>query len=244
MHGQLATVVALARAVAEGQRSEVGCEVAVCPPFVYLPAVAQALASGTVALGAQNVCDREGEGAYTGEISGRMLRELGCRYAIVGHSERRHIYGESDDLIARKFVASQRAGLTPILCVGETLGEREAEATEQVLARQIDAVVAIAGAAALEQSVIAYEPVWAIGTGRTASPAQAEAAHAFIRAQISAHVPAIAQDLRILYGGSVKADNARSLFEQDNVDGGLIGGASLDADGFLKICRQAGVKTS
>jgi triosephosphate isomerase len=185
------------------------------------------------------MCDHGGAGAFTGEVSGKMLLEFGCRYVIVGHSERRHIYGESNKLVARKFATAQDIGLCPILCVGETLDEREAEATEHVLAQQLDAVMAASGIDAFEQAVIAYEPVWAIGTGRTATPAQAQVAHAFIRAQLMQHAPEIARKVRILYGGSVKADNARALFAQSDVDGGLIGGASLDSDAFLKICSEA-----
>jgi triosephosphate isomerase len=179
-------------------------------------------------------------GAFTGEIAGAMLKDFGCSMVIVGHSERRALYAESDDLVARKFRAAQQSGLIPILCVGELLSEREANQTEAVVARQLDAVVAQAGVAALATAVIAYEPVWAIGTGRTASPEQAQAVHRFIRARIAASDARIADGLRILYGGSVKASNAKELFAQPDIDGGLIGGASLNADEFVAICRAAG----
>jgi triosephosphate isomerase len=169
-----------------------------------------------------------------------MLRELGCRYVIVGHSERRHLYGERDVQVAAKFGAAQRVGLVPILCLGETLDEREQGATEEVVGRQLQAVIATAGVGALADAVIAYEPVWAIGTGRTASPEQAQAVHAAIRGRVGAADSGIAERLPVLYGGSVKAGNAAALFAMPDIDGGLIGGASLVADEFLAICRAAG----
>ncbi len=214
-------------------------EVAVCPPFVYLQMVADQMGGGSMALGAQNVCDHAGQGAYTGEIAPAMLKEIGCRYAIVGHSERRSLYGENDHQVAQRFCAAQAGGLIPILCVGEHLAERESGNTEAVVTRQLDAVVAAAGISALQTAVIAYEPVWAIGTGKTATPEQAQAVHAFIRAKIATQDATIAADLRILYGGSVKGANARELFGGPDIDGGLIGGASLDAQEFLTICRAA-----
>ncbi len=214
-------------------------EVAVCPPYVYLP-LAQSLLEGTpIRLGAQDVCDQD-SGAFTGEVSAPMLGEIGCRYVIVGHSERRNLYGETDEVVARKFAAAQRGGLVPILCVGELLEERERGITEQVVARQLDAVLDETGIGGFANAVVAYEPVWAIGTGRTATPDQAQAVHAFIRERLRAQDVQIADGLRILYGGSVKGSNAAELFAQPDIDGGLIGGASLHADEFLTICRAAG----
>ncbi len=196
--------------------------------------------SGTpIGLGAQDVSD-EDSGAYTGEVAGAMLQDVGCRYVIVGHSERRSIYGESDEFTARKHAAALRHGLTPILCVGELLEEREQGATEQVVERQLDAVIDLVGIEGLNGAVIAYEPVWAIGTGKTATPEQAQEVHAFIRGRLGSESTAIAESTRILYGGSVKAANAPELFSMPDIDGGLIGGASLSADEFLAICRAAG----
>lgn len=213
--------------------------VAICPPFVYLEQVT-ALADGLpVAIGAQNLGDHEG-GAYTGEVSAAMLADIGCRYAIVGHSERRTLYGEGDGTVARKFELALFAGLTPILCVGETLEQRDAGRTDAVVEAQLRAVISHAGTAAFTGAVVAYEPVWAIGTGRNASPAQAQGVHRLIRDTIAAGDATIAAALPILYGGSVKPDNAGELFAMEDIDGGLIGGASLDADDFLAICRAAG----
>lgn len=216
-----------------------GPEIVLCPPAVYLDSVGAALKGTRLRLGAQNICDQEKPGAYTGEIHGGMLKELGCAYVIVGHSERRALYGESDEVVARKFKAAQSCGLTPILCVGETLQQREAIQTEPVLRRQLDAVLNLCGVQSFAAAVVAYEPVWAIGTGRNATPEQAQAAHAFLRAQIALRDVRIAAALRVLYGGSVKSDNAAALFRGADVDGGLIGGASLKADEFLAICAAA-----
>ncbi|HEY9145295.1 MAG TPA: triose-phosphate isomerase, partial [Thiobacillus sp.] len=179
------------------------------------------------------------KGAFTGEVSTAMLLDFGCRYVIVGHSERRSLYGESDELVAKKYLAAQSAGLTPILCVGESLDERESGVTEAVVARQLDAVIKAAGVASLVKAVLAYEPVWAIGTGKTATPEQAQAVHAFIRGKIAALDAGVADQLIIQYGGSVKAANAAELMAQPDIDGGLIGGASLVADEFIAICRAA-----
>lgn len=239
MNGSRERVAALVEGIRAGMGSVERAEVAVCPPFVYIPQVAGLLDGTGIALGAQNVCDHAEEGAYTGEVAGSMLAELGCRYVIVGHSERRNLYGESDELVARRFAAARRAGLTPILCVGELLAERERGETEAVVARQLDAVLALEGAAAFREAVIAYEPVWAIGTGRTATPEQAQEVHAFIRRRLAGHDAGVAEAARILYGGSVKGSNAADLFAQPDIDGGLIGGASLKADEFLTICRAA-----
>jgi triosephosphate isomerase len=214
-------------------------EVLVCPPFVYLWETGRILNGSDVALGAQSIC-AEAQGAFTGEVSGAMLRDVGCSYVLVGHSERRQIFGESDALVARKFVAAQAQGLVPVLCVGETLEEREAGRTTEVVARQLDAVLAVSGVNSFERAVIAYEPVWAIGTGRTASPEQAQEVHAMIRARVAALDGTIAASVRVLYGGSVKASNARELFAMADIDGGLVGGASLKAEEFAQICAAAG----
>lgn len=239
MNGSSASNKALLDGLKQGLSVIKATEVAVCPPFVYLREVGEQLKGTGVALGAQNLSEQTA-GAFTGEISGAMLNDFGCRYVIVGHSERRAIYGESDALVARKFAAARKAGLIPILCVGELLEEREAGTTEQVIARQLDAVLALEGIAALAQAVVAYEPVWAIGTGKTASPAQAQEVHAFIRSKLAAQDATIAAGLRILYGGSVKGSNAVELFGMADIDGGLIGGAALQADDFLAICQAGG----
>lgn len=238
MHGSLAANARLLDALKAGLKPAAGTGYAVCVPYAYLHQAAAALSGGSIAWGAQNVSEHDA-GAYTGEISGAMLKEFGCRYAIVGHSERRSLYGESDRQVAAKFVAARRAGLTPILCVGETLGERERGETERVVERQLEAVMTAAGVAAVTEAVLAYEPVWAIGTGRTATPQQAQDVHAFIRALIARRDGAAAGRLTMLYGGSVKAANARELFAMPDVDGGLIGGASLVADDFIAICSAA-----
>ena len=238
MHGSRAENAGLVRTLLDLLKPEARAEVLLCPPFVYLWEVGRQLKDSDVALGAQSVC-AEAQGAFTGEVSGAMLGDVGCRYVLVGHSERRQLYGESDALVARKFMAAQSAGLLPVLCVGETLEEREAGRTGEVVSRQVDAVLAVSGVAALERAVIAYEPVWAIGTGRTASPAQAQEVHAMIRAQVAALDGTIAASVRILYGGSVKASNARELFAMADIDGGLVGGASLKAEEFAQICAAA-----
>ena len=238
MHGSRAENAELIEALLLGLPGQTPVEIAVCPPFVYLWEAARLLKSSSIALGAQSVC-AEALGAFTGEVSASMLKDVGCRYVIVGHSERRAIYKEDDALVARKFLAVQSQGLIPILCVGETLEERERGQTMQVVSRQLTAVLDLAGAAALRTAVIAYEPVWAIGTGKNASPAQAQEVHAHIRTAIAGRDVKIAADVRILYGGSVKAANAHELFAMPDVDGGLVGGASLKADEFLKICASA-----
>ena len=239
MNGGRAANADLLQAVKAGAAKTTAVEMLVCPAFVHLESVGGSLAGSPVLLGAQNLSDQEKPGAFTGEIHGAMLKELGCRYVIVGHSERRALYGETDAVVARKFKTAQVLGLTPILCVGETLQEREANQTEAVLKRQLDAVIEANGIAAFSNAVIAYEPVWAIGTGKTATPEQAQAAHAFLRTQLAARDGNIARLLRLLYGGSVKADNANTLFAGADVDGGLIGGAALKADEFLAICAAA-----
>ncbi len=238
MHGSRAENAELIEALLLGLPGQTPVEIAVCPPFVYLWETARLLKSSIIALGAQSVC-AEAVGAFTGEVSASMLKDVGCRYVIVGHSERRAIYKEDDALVARKFLAAQSQGLIPILCVGETLEERERSHTIQVVSRQLTAVLDLAGATALRTAVIAYEPVWAIGTGKNATPAQAQEVHAHIRTAIAGRDAKIAADVRILYGGSVKAANAHELFAMPDVDGGLVGGASLKADEFLKICASA-----
>src|SRR5215831_19021217 len=209
-----------------------GRKLAVCVPHPYLFQAQAALSGSAIAWGAQNLSEREA-GAFTGEVSATMVAEFGCRYAIVGHSERRTLFGDIDTLVAAKAAAAIGAGLTPIVCVGETLAEREAGSTERVVGRQLDAVIAALGTK-LSAVVLAYEPVWAIGTGRTASPQQAQDVHRFLRSRVAA-ADAKAADVLLLYGGSVKADNAKALFRCPDIDGGLIGGASLKADEFLTI---------
>jgi triosephosphate isomerase len=215
-----------------------GVTCAVCVPFPYLQQTQQLLTGTTVTWGAQDV-SQFGAGAYTGAVTGAMLREFGSVYAIVGHSERRSIFGETDAVVAAKFKAALHAQLTPILCVGETLEQRESGAMESVVRSQINAITDAAGISALSNAIVAYEPVWAIGTGKTASPEQAQAAHRFIRDRIAQQDADVASGLRILYGGSVKASNAGELFAMPDIDGGLIGGASLIADEFVSICRAA-----
>ena len=214
-----------------------GCDVAVCAPFPYLAETALAFAGSDLRWGAQD-CSMHEQGAYTGEVSAAMLAEFGCRYAIVGHSERRQYHHESDQLVADKAKAALAKGVTPIVCVGESLAQREAGETDAVVKRQLSAVIHTLAHCAGEM-VVAYEPVWAIGTGRTATPEQAQAVHALLRAQLHAATPH-ADRMKILYGGSVKADNAAALFAQPDIDGGLIGGASLKASDFIAICRAAG----
>ena len=236
MNGDLQFAIDLIEAIKAGDAGK--AELAVCPPAVYLMKVGGMLAESGIALGAQNVCDQE-KGAFTGEVSANMLRECGCRYAIVGHSERRTLYGESDRLVAERFAMALEAGLEPILCVGETLDEREGGVTETIVGRQIDAVVERCGVDAFARAVIAYEPVWAIGTGQVATPEQAQAVHAFIRARLAGAGEDVAQKVQILYGGSMNPGNAGELLAQPDIDGGLIGGASLKANDFLAIAQAA-----
>ncbi|NNJ97425.1 MAG: triose-phosphate isomerase [Gammaproteobacteria bacterium] len=214
-------------------------EVVVCPPFVYIPTVATEIAGSAIKLAAQNMCDKD-VGAFTGEISGPMLKDSGCEYVILAHSERRAMFGETDEVAARKYAAALNNNLKPIFCIGETLGEREQDITEDVIARQIDAIINAEGVASLANAVIAYEPVWAIGTGKTATPDQAQNVHAFIRQRVANLDAGIAESLRILYGGSMNPGNAADLIAQPDIDGGLIGGASLKADDFLAIINAAG----
>jgi triosephosphate isomerase len=231
MHGNRAANQALLDAVVAGIGALAEVECAVCVPYPYLGEVSGRLAKTRLAWGAQNLSEHA-QGAFTGEVSAAMLAEFACRYAITGHSERRQLFGETDAAAAAKFAAALAHGITPILCVGETLAERDAGRTEQVVERQLQAVLDLSGRKSFEQAVLAYEPVWAIGTGRTASPEQAQAVHAFLRARV---LP----ETRILYGGSVKAVNAESIFAMPDVDGGLIGGASLVAGDFVAIVKAA-----
>ncbi|MGA0805030.1 MAG: triose-phosphate isomerase [Pseudohongiellaceae bacterium] len=255
MHGQGAQAAALMQALVAGLADAAGVDVLVCPPFVHLALAQAALAEvaaggvagggskhgsakGRMQLGAQNV-HQEDEGAFTGEISAPMLADAGCSHVLVGHSERRALCGETDAIVAAKFVAAQRAGLTPVLCVGESAAQRQQGSTAGIVRRQLQAVVESAGAEAFAGAVIAYEPVWAIGTGLTARPEQAQEVHALIRAELSQCGCAGAAQVRILYGGSVRAANAAELLGQPDIDGALVGGASLVADEFLAICRAA-----
>jgi triosephosphate isomerase len=210
----------------------------VLPPFPYLPLVDSLTDATPVMLGAQNL-SAHASGAYTGEVSGGMLADWNCSHVLVGHSERRALYGESSEMVAKKFVAAQDAGLQPILCVGESLEDREAGRTDEVVGGQLKAVLEAAGIQAFSRAVVAYEPVWAIGTGQTASPEQAQQVHASIRAQLAAEDATIAGRVRILYGGSVKPGNAADLFACEDIDGGLIGGASLQAESFMGIYQAA-----
>lgn len=237
MNGTLSSARQLTAAILEGLDAA-AVEAAICVPYVYLPATAEQVANTSLVLGAQNVAD-QASGAYTGEVSASMLKEFNCKYAIVGHSERRSYYGDSNASVAARFEQALAAGICPILCVGETLQQREQGETFKVIDEQLDTAIERTGVEAFAGAVIAYEPVWAIGTGKTASDEQAQEVHQYIRNRIAALNPQIAEKLQILYGGSVKADNAEGLFAMPDIDGGLIGGASLDASSFLKICHAA-----
>ncbi len=236
MNGSYAANDALLTQILPVLSEKAELQVALCPPFPYLSQVGQALSGSRVWLGAQTA-NPNPSGAHTGEVSVLMLRELGCEYVLVGHSERRQSYGESDEDVVARFTAIQSAGLTPVLCVGETLQQREAGETEAVVGDQIKAVLGAGGIDWFDGAVVAYEPVWAIGTGKTATPEQAQQVHAFIRSLLASHSEPIAGRLPILYGGSVKADNARTLAHQVDVNGALVGGASLDAAEFMNICQ-------
>ena len=239
MHGSRADNARLVEELIAGHPDRAAAEFLVLPPFVYLQEVGRLIRDTPIQMGAQNVC-AEAQGAFTGEVSAAMLKDVGCGYVLVGHSERRWIYHEDDQLVARKFAAAQSKALVPILCVGEHLWDRENGRTEEVVARQLDVVLELCGVEALNSGIIAYEPIWAIGTGRTATPEQAQAVHAFIRERIAGRDAKIAAATRVLYGGSVKASNAAELFAQPDVDGGLIGGASLNAEEFLAILAACG----
>lgn len=235
MHGNLAENNDLLNAVVAGVTGLRDANVAVCVPYPYLASVQEILRGTNVAWGAQNVSQFD-KGAFTGEVSTAMLKDFSCTYVIVGHSERRTLFGEDNKLVAEKYVAAQKAGLIPILCVGETLEQRESNTAEQVIEEQLKAVIELAGVESLNKAVVAYEPVWAIGTGKTASPQQAQDVHEFIRKGIAALNAIVADGLTIQYGGSVKGNNAAELFAMPDIDGGLIGGASLVADDFITIC--------
>lgn len=239
MHLTRREAVALAESIVQGAAQIAHADLAVCPPSVYVDAVGAAVRGSTVALGAQNMYF-EAQGAFTGEISAGMLLDLGCRYVILGHSERRHILGETDAEINRKVQAALAAGLTPIVCVGETLSERESGQTTSVVEGQCAGSLAGLTAEQMQQTVIAYEPVWAIGTGKVATPEEAEAVHADLRRLLTTRYnAAVAEAVRIQYGGSVKPDNAAALLSQPNIDGALVGGASLQAGSFLGIAAGA-----
>ncbi len=236
MNGSRSEGLGLANAIVAGlKQGDKG--IAVCVPYVYLSDVRTVVENSPLDLGAQNVADQE-SGAYTGEISASMLKESGCTYALVGHSERRSYYGDTNESVATRFVHAQKEGVIPVLCIGETLEERESDKTFAVIDKQLNAVIDMAGIEALGNSVIAYEPVWAIGTGKTASDEQAQEVHKYIREQIASKNQEVANKVQILYGGSVKPDNAKAIFSMPDIDGGLIGGASLDAESFLTIYQS------
>jgi len=238
MNGSAAANAGLVTGILSGAPDAGGVKLLVCPPFPYLASVAAVLAGSRVAVGAQNVSEHE-KGAFTGEVAPSMLKDVGCDFVIVGHSERRTLYGETSQQVAAKFSAAQWASLVPILCVGETLDEREAGRTTAVVDEQLDAVLESSGIGAFRTAVIAYEPVWAIGTGVTATPEQAQEVHRHIRSRLAGHDAAVADSTQILYGGSMKGDNAAGLLAQADIDGGLIGGASLKTADFLAIANAA-----
>ena len=240
MHGSLAANGKLLGELVPALADAGKVTMVVCPPAPYLLNVSGKIAGSNIKLGAQNVCAEATEaGAFTGEVSAAMLADTGVQYVLVGHSERREYYAETDAVVAAKFMQCQQAGLVPVLCVGENLQQREAGKTLEVVSAQVEAVIAKAGIKAFAHAVVAYEPVWAIGTGKTASPGQAQEVHAFIRQVIGKFDPELAGIIRLLYGGSVKADNAHSLFAMADIDGALVGGASLKADEFIAICKAA-----
>lgn len=241
MHGTKASIKTLITELNASISGVKGVDIAICPPAVYLDYVSHALSVTNVKLGAQNSAIEPSEGAFTGETSVAMLKDVGCQYVILGHSERRSLFGETNQEVAEKVKTVLGSGLTPILCVGETLEEREAGKLETVISAQMNAVLDVIGIKAFEKVVIAYEPVWAIGTGKTATAQQAQEVHAFIRSLLASSDAAVANKVIIQYGGSVKPNNAKELFEQPDIDGGLIGGASLNAEDFVAICQAAGV---
>ncbi|MFJ4111382.1 triose-phosphate isomerase [Pseudomonas sp. NPDC089758] len=239
MHGTRASVAELTQGLGNMLIPD-GIEVAVFPPALFINQVVDGLQGKGIIVGAQNSAVQPEQGALTGEVAPSQLAEAGCKLVLIGHSERRQVIGESEEVLNRKFAAAQKSGLTPVLCIGETLEEREAGQTLEVVGRQLSSVIDAFGIAAFANAVIAYEPVWAIGTGLTASPQQAQDVHAAIRRQLAAKDAEVAQNVQLLYGGSVKAANAAELFGMPDIDGGLIGGASLNADEFGAICRAAG----
>lgn len=239
MCGDTASIEKLVAELKTSLPAEPGLDIAVFPPSVYLAQVLAGLSGSPVAVGSQNVCDQPGDGAFTGEVSASMLADIGCRYVIVGHSERRAIYAETSEQVAQKAKQVLEQGLVPLVCVGETEAQRDDGATLEVISAQLKPIFSTLSVQQLQLIVVAYEPVWAIGTGKTASPSQAQEVHAFIRALFAKQDEQLAKGLRILYGGSVKAANAGELFAQADIDGGLVGGASLDAQEFSAICRAA-----
>lgn len=239
MNGSTGMVKELCDALkADSSTSDPNITTVVFPPFVYLSETRSRLQDSSISWGGQTL-SAQGSGAFTGEVSADMLLDMGCRYVLVGHSERRTLYGETDQMVAEKYAAARKAGLVPVLCVGETLQERETDQTEAVIDRQLKAVIDLDSIQGMRAGVIAYEPVWAIGTGKTATPEQAQAVHRFIRGKLATYDATIADSMIILYGGSVKGDNASDLFGMPDIDGGLVGGASLKAQEFLKIVRSA-----
>jgi triosephosphate isomerase len=238
MNGTRASVAELTRGLVAGAAGISDAEILLCPSYIFIPQVQSLIDESSILLGGQDLYP-QAAGAYTGAISGPMLSDAGCQYVIVGHSERRALMGDNDGVVARKFAAAQEHGLTPILCVGETLDERQSDSTLAVIGRQFSAVVDAVGIESFNKAVVAYEPVWAIGTGETATPEQAQEIHAALRAMAAKRSAKIAADLRLLYGGSVKSANATDLFSMPDIDGGLIGGAALEAEEFLAICSAA-----
>lgn len=234
MNGNLLQNAELLTKITAGWQGDRNADVVICPPSPYLMHTGSLLSGSPILLGAQTV-NEHAQGAYTGEVSGLMLANLDCKFVIIGHNERRRMQGETDELVARQFAAAQRVGLTPILCVGESLQDREQGNQLQTISKQLNAVFLHNGIDVFKNAVLAYEPVWAVGTGHTATPEQAEEVHRFMRAQLGG----LASEVRILYGGSVKSHNAEQLFALPDIDGALLGGASLDADEFLAICKAA-----
>ena len=237
MHGNAAGIRSLMAELIQAEATCSRAEVAVCPPFVFLPLVTELCAGSSIRVGAQNVSQHD-SGAFTGEVSAAMLAELGAAFVLVGHSERRELFAESSETVAEKFLAAQAQGLTPILCLGETLQQREGGETEETVLEQLDAILTASSIEVFANSVLAYEPVWAIGTGKTASPEQAQQVHQILREHIAGEDSVVAEAIRILYGGSVKDTNARELFSQPDIDGGLVGGSSLEAGQFAAICAS------
>ena len=238
MNGSLSSIEELISGIKDGLAEVTNADMAVCPPAIYISKVNDLIGDSGIGLGSQNICDQE-SGAFTGELAPSMLKEFNCSYAIIGHSERRSLYGESDELVAKRFAMAVQTGVIPLFCIGETLEERESGIMEDVVSRQIDAVIDTQGIDAIGKCVIAYEPVWAIGTGVTASPEQAQAVHAFIRSKLAALSEDVAAKVQILYGGSMNAGNAKELLSQPDIDGGLIGGAALKPADFLAIGKSA-----
>ncbi len=215
-----------------------GLDLMVCPPFIFIDMAAELVKASGIELAAQNLASHQ-VGAFTGEVSAEMLAEFGCSHTLVGHSERRVLFGETDEIVAAKFVSALNGGLAPILCVGESLAQREAGETDLVVMQQLEEVLKVAGIAGFERSIVAYEPVWAIGTGKSATAEEAETVHRLIRSRLAEESKQVGDKIRVLYGGSVKPENAKELFAMDNIDGALVGGASLDAKAFIEICEAA-----